>query len=414
MAYLIIDPCGRYPEQLMSFLGGKLDKGAIGVFSSPGRWLLWRDKWSKTLGKYLLDGYLVTREPSLRHLAAKIAREWPDLEGVIPWDEQSILLGAQLGDLLELGWNSTQVIERCRDKGVMKAHLREHGRARINAARVVETGEQALDFQRRLGTWPIVVKPTGGSGSEGVFFPESTSELLGACQRVLREGSGEVLLEEYIGGRELAVNGIVDARGDLLVTDVWEYDRRTSHGIPNVYFQTIKLGSHDPLFGILGRYAATIVEDLELQRAPIHMEVKVDDRGPCLIEVGARLAGANLPVLASKIHGRSLFELAACHYVGHLPASMQDLDMKRYDHYEARVVNGVQTHEIRRVRAVHGLAEIEALPSFESVQMVRPVGVRLPVTSDVDTISYEVHLVHSDPARIEADARAVRQLLRYE
>lgn len=414
MAYLIIDPCGVYPSLLMPFPARQLNRGAVAVFSSPARYLLWRDKWSKSLGEFVVDEFLASQEPSLDALAARIASDWPRLEGVIPWDEQSILIGAALAERLGIGWNPTHVIERCRDKAVMKAWLREKGRVRINASHAAQTGEEALAFQRSLGQWPIVVKPSGGSGSTDVFFPEDRGALLGACQEVLESGAGEVLLEEFIGGREFAVNGVVDVEGDLLVTDVWFYDRRTFDGVPNVYFQTIKVSTSDPVFSPLATYAATVVEDLELRRSPIHMEVKVDDRGPCLIEVGARLSGANLPLVASKLHGRDLFELAACHYLGAIPASGRDVDWERYDQFAARVVSGVQAREIPSIRAVHGVADVESLPSFDAFGKIRPVGTRCPVSRDVDSIAYEVYLIHRDADQVVRDAIEVRRLLRYE
>jgi biotin carboxylase len=413
MAYLIIDPCGQYPSYFMEFLGG-LGRGAVAVFSSRARLMLWRDKWSQQLGQYVLDEYLASSAPSLAQLAALIAHEWPALDGVIPWDEESILLGAALGERLNLGWNSLEVIERCRDKAVMKAWLREHGSVRINASEVVTDSHGALEFQRRLGAWPVVVKPTSGSGSENVYFPTHKDELLQRCQEVLESGEGEVLLEEYLGGQEIAVNGIVDGGGDLLVTDVWAYDRRTSHGIPNLYYQTVKVSTQHPMFSTAGQYAAAVVKALGLRRAPIHMELKVDDRGPCLIEVGARLSGGNLPVLASKVHGRSLFELAACHYLENLPLRGDDIDTSRYDGFEARVVHGLQAVEVSRIRVVHGVKEVTALPSFDGFALLRPVGTRAPVSRDLDTTAYEVNLIHSDPRQIARDAKRVRQLLRYE
>lgn len=411
--YLVIDPCGVYPSQIVRFLG-RAGRSGVAVFSSYPRYVLWRDKWSRELGKFIVDTYVAPQAPSLRHLAARIDHDWPHLEGVIPWDEDSILIGAELSDLLGLGWNRLEVIERCRDKGVMKAWLRRHSEVRVNSARVVSNGHEALDFQRALGSWPVVVKPTGGAGSEHVFFPADDGELLAACQRVLESGSGEVLLEEYIGGRELAVNGLVDARGDLLVTDVWLYDRRESHGVPNLYFQVDKLDSSDPMFWQLGQYAAAVVEALELRRAPIHMEVKVDDRGPCLIEVGARFGGGHLPMLASKLHGRSLFELAACHYLEHLALHQEEIDHQRYDAFEASIVLGVQDHEVRRIRAVHGVSEVRSLPSFDGFGMLRSPGTRAPLTIDLDSRAWEVHLIHADEDQIARDAELTRRLLRYE
>jgi hypothetical protein len=414
MAYVMVDPVGRYPAEILTFLGRQLEQGAVAVFSSRARYALWKGKWSKRVGEYVLDTYLAPGARNGAELAAEIAARWSDLRGVVAWDEESILLGADLGERLGLGWNPRRVIERCRDKGVMKAWLAKRGTVRINAARVVRTRDEALAFQARVDGWPIVVKPTGGAGSEHVFFARDEDELLRRCQEVMESGSGSVLLEEFIGGVEYCVNGQVDRKGDLLVTDVWVYDRRRSHGVDNLYFETTTVPTRDPVFWPLADYAARVVSALELRRAPIHMEVKVDRRGPCLIEVGARPAGGNLPLLASRLHGRSLLELAAVHWLGELPVVANDLDYERYDSAQAKVVLGVQPFGIPRIRAVHGLDAVRRLPSFVEVGMVRPIGTRAPVTIDLETRGYEIYLLHADPRQVARDAAVVRDVLRYE
>jgi biotin carboxylase len=296
----------------------------------------------------------------------------------------------------------------------MKEWLARRGRVRVNLAQVVRDADEARAFQRRAGGWPVVVKPTGGAGSENVYFARGEGDLLRRCQQVLESGAGRVLLEEYVGGAEYCVDGQVDMRGDLLVTDVWVYDRRPSHGVDNLYFETTSVPSRDPMFGILASYAAAVVEELGLRRAPIHLEVKVDSRGPCLIEVAARLAGGNLPLLASRLYGRSLLELAACHYLAELPVSSADVDHARYDRAQAKVVLGVQPQPIPRLAVVHGLDDVRRLPSFLDVGMVRPVGTRVPRTVDLDSRAWEVYLLHSDPGQVAHDAEAVRRLIHYE
>jgi hypothetical protein len=414
MAYLIVDPVGRYPAEMMPFVARQLKQGAVAVFSSRARLALWQGKWSKLVGENVLDTYLAPGAPSVAVLAAEIRARWPELLGVISWDEESVLLGAALGEALGLGWNSRKVIERCRNKAVMKEHLRRSARVRVNAGAVVRDANEARAFQRRVGNWPIVVKPTGGAGSEHVFFARHEADLLRRCQQVLQSGSGEVLLEEYVGGVEYCVNGQVDRAGDLLATDVWVYDRRPSHGFDNLYFETTSVGASDPRFGQLAEYGARIVEALGLRRAPIHLEVKVDARGPCIIEIGARPAGGNLPVLASRLHGRSLLELAACHYLGELPALRSDVDYERYDRWRAKVVLGVQSQPIPRIRAVRGVAEVERLPTFFEFGMVRPLGTGAPQTVDLETRGWELYLIGDDPEQLARDGRRARELLRYE
>ncbi|HEV8631660.1 MAG TPA: ATP-grasp domain-containing protein [Thermoanaerobaculia bacterium] len=414
MAYLIVDPVGQYPAQMVPFVARQLGQGAVAVFSSRARQALWQGKWSKQIGEHVLDTYLAPGAPSVAVLAAEIRARWPELLGVIAWDEESILLGTMLGEELGLNWNSRAVIERCRNKALMKAHLRRAGTVRVNAGAVVRDAAGARAFQRRVGSWPIVVKPTGGAGSEHVFFARQEGELLRRCQQVLEAGSGEVLLEEFVGGVEYCVNGQVDRAGDLLVTDVWVYDRRPSHGVDNLYFETTTVAASDPRFAQLGGYAARVVEALRLRRAPIHLEVKVDARGPCLIEVGARLAGGNLPVLAGLLHGRSLLELAACHYLGELPARRGDVDYGRYDRWQAKVVLGVQPEALPRIQAVRGKEEVERLPTFHELGMLRPVGTGAPQTVDLETRAWELYLIGEDREQLVRDGQRARELLRYE
>jgi len=414
VAYLFVDPVGAYPAEILPFLARQVGQGAVAVFSTPQRLALWRGKWKERIGEHVLDAYLATDAPSIGALAQEIHARWPRLTGVVPWDEESILLGAALGEALGLHWNSLATIERCRDKAVMKEHLRRTGAVRVNAGAVVTDAREARAFQRRVGRWPVVVKPTGGAGSEHVFFARDDDDLLRRCQQVLESGAGRVLLEEYVGGDELCVNGQVDANGDLLVTDVWVYDRRASHGVDNLYFETTSVPSRDPRFAPLAEYAARVVEALGLRRAPIHLEVKLDDRGPCLIEIGARLAGGNLPVLASRLHGRSLLELAACHYLAEMPAHRSDVDFARYDRWCAKVVLGVQPQPIPRIARVLGVAEVERLPSFAWFGMLRPEGAGVPRTIDLETRGWELYLIHQDREQVAVDGRRARQLLRYE
>jgi hypothetical protein len=411
--YVIIDPVGQYPRHLVSYLGGR-GKAAIAVFTSDMRHMIWQNKWSQELDRYVIETHRLSQWGTVAALAADLRARHDSIDGVVPWDEETVMVGARLGELLGLDWNSLEVMERCRDKAVMKAYLRRHADVRINASATVTDGAGALAFQRNVGRWPIVVKPTAGSGSEDVYFPASDDDLLRDCQRVLKSGSGEVLLEEFIGGEELVINGQVDAKSNLLATDVWIYDRRTSHGQPNLFYQTLKVPRSLPIFARVATYAARIVETLGLRRCPIHMEVKVDDRGPCLIEVGARFGGGNLAVLGSKLHGRSLLELAACHYVGEFPLGGADVDFERYDRIEARVVHGIQARELPAIRRVHGVDVVEALPSFDAFGKIRPIGSRAPLTRDLDSSAWELYLLHESGPQVEHDAATAHRVLRYD
>ena len=412
MPYLILDPTDDYPADMMRFLDGR-GLEAVVLFSTPGHRGLWERRWREQLGARVVGEYLVESD-ALHDFARRLDARHPEgFFGLVPWDERHILLAAELSDALELHWNSREVIERFRDKSVLKAFLRRASGLRLNRARPVTDAAEAIAFQREVGAWPIVVKPTGGAGSMSVHFARDDGELLHACQQVLERGLGEVLLEEFVGGIEYAVNGIVDYRSDVLITEVWRYDRRDFGDRRNVYYETIKVGTQEAPFEGVAAYASAVIEALELTRSPFHMEVKVDDAGPCLIEVGARFAGGHQPALGSRLHHHSLFELAACHFLSDVAASPNDVDFAHYDAHAARILSGVQDVEIESVREVLGVREVEALPSCVGTGMLRRPGQRVPVSRDVNTKAWEVYLFHADARQVEADARAARALLRY-
>jgi hypothetical protein len=69
---------------------------------------------------------------------------------------------------------------------------------------------------------------------------------------------------------------------------------------------------------------------------------------------------------------------------------------------------------VRRIRAVHGVSEVRSLPSFDGFGMLRSPGTRAPLTIDLDSRAWEVHLIHADEDQIARDAELTRRLLRYE
>ncbi len=413
MSYVILDPGGEYPAAMIEFLGSK-GRGAIAVFTGQNEYWAYKHMYEESLGGYILGEYVLPEWDDIHDVARSILHQLGgEVEGIIPWDERTIEIGAYLGDLIGAGWNSQEVIHRCRNKFAMKNYLRHYSDLRINESMLISNLNEAYEFQRYLGRWPIVVKPTEGAGTRGVSIAHSHDELVQGCVGVEDSGEGQILLEEYIGGTELVVNGIVDAWGDLLVTDVWAYDKRSNHIADNLYFQTIKLSTDHPAFWEAAEYAGGIMDCLGVTRAPIHMELKMDEYGPCLIEVGARFAGGGLPKMASQMHGRSLFDLAACHYLENVRADVNDLNYEGYDSMECRNVCGVQTWPIQRVSSVYGIEQVENLPSFHSWGKIVPVGSYLPTTTDMYTRSYEVFLMHPDPEQMEYDANAVRSLIHY-
>lgn len=140
-------------------------------------------------------------------------------------------------------------------------------------------------------TFPLIVKPTDRSGSRGVKKILTVDELSNAIDRAARESfKNEVIIEEYIEGREISVESIsFDGQHHILqITD------KVTTGAP--YF--VELEHHQPstLPDTVKDWVKTIVlnalDALHIHNGASHSELKITPGGDIkVIEIGARMGG---------------------------------------------------------------------------------------------------------------------------
>jgi hypothetical protein len=223
-----------------------------------------------------------------------------------------------------------------------------------------------------------------------------------------------VLMEEYVDGTEFFVNGQVDAKGNVSVVAIFEYVRRAANGCHNIDFETLRLPHSSPLFGDLARYTEQVMRATGLLRSPFHLELKADERGPCLIEVGARLAGHGNAFLCGELHGSSLdlIDLAGHYYLHDADYGSLPLDWLEYDSSAVRYVHGVGQNR-ERLYDLQGVAQVEALPEFYT--WVRKPVVGMQVEPTTDSLGMPWSLILKSPTELLAAQAAieVRRLIRW-
>ena len=138
---------------------------------------------------------------------------------------------------------------------------------------------------------PVIVKPTDRSGSLGVQKVERQEDLAAAIARAKELSfSGEVLVEEFIEGREISVE-MISCRGihyALQITD------KVTTGAPHF----VELAHHQPsdlpaemqarIFAITRR----ALDALGITNGASHSEYKITDSGRIVVmEIGGRMGG---------------------------------------------------------------------------------------------------------------------------
>ena len=326
---------------------------------------------------YLVEGR------SLEDVAAHLRRAHR-VVAVVPHGEPAVLPLARLAELLDLPWAQPGVLERFRDKHALKAYLRSvPGGPRINAIAAVRTVE---DVRAALATGEFdrfVLKPNDGFGNTTIGFFDADDDPA-ALELYLRERAGAALLmEEYIGGEEYFVDGQVDADGEVECFAVWKYRRADINGRQAVSIGDISVRTSDPVFAPVVEYATHVMQATGLRSSPFHLECKVDESGPCLIEVGARLAGGDLAEIDPLLHGSlDMVALALHYYLGESEHAASGADWAKYDEYVFGTVNGVSTTQ-GLVYEVEGQASVEGRADFVAWGQPPKRGVRLVPTVDL-------------------------------
>ena len=207
---------------------------------------------------------------------------------------------------------SPESAEACCDKGRMRNLLKGK---RFNPSFIIGSDPEAIlkEAKDRM-VWPAKIKPVDSQGQRGVARVDNPKEMRKCFQSAMNYSrKGEVILEEYIDGREVSLNAhLLD--GEILCSvltdrEVWpEFPggiiRR--HHFPSRYENS---DVHRKILDLV-REAADVTG---LSNGPIYAQIMIRDDSPYLIEVTPRLDGCHLWRLIREACGVDLLDMAMNH-----------------------------------------------------------------------------------------------------
>lgn len=315
-----------------------------------------------------------------------------DVVAVLPWGEIYVELAAELHRHLGIEWNDPDTLLRFRDKHSLKQHVaRVAPGVRVPSTRLVRTPAD-LD-----GPLPdrFVIKPNDGYGNRfiGIFDRDHLDE---ARSHVATQPDTTWVLEEFIGGTEYHIDGQVREAGDVVCLGVWEYFRAQVGGYSTVYVGEVQVMTGDAVFAELVDYAERLLAATDLRRCPFHLEVKMDDRGPCVVDLGARFASDGGADLIGRLHPYrpDPFSVAASDYLGGSLLLDDHVDWTHYDSARTIYAYGL-SEQAGFVGELRGFEQVEAMPEF-TVWSVKPkVGDRIKQTRELRDMTYLAQLACS-------------------
>ncbi len=242
-------------------------------------------------------------ERAARELA-EYARRRP-IDAVVPVDDETTLVGAAIAARLGLRCNPVGAVAAARNKRLMRERLAKAG-VPGPAFTTVSVHEDPAAVARRM-TYPCVLKPLVLSASRGVIRADNPAAFVAAFERVrailaepdvaaLGDGTDQILVEAFVPGVEVALEGLLRA-GALSVLALFD----KPDPLDGPYFEETIYVTPSRLPTATQRVIADVTAQaaraLGLEDGPIHAELRLDARAPAdaprpvMLELAARSIG---------------------------------------------------------------------------------------------------------------------------
>jgi biotin carboxylase len=358
---------------------------------------------------------VVHADPGDPHRSAgRLVAATGPVDAVIAADTPMLVLAAAVAARMGLAHNPLEAVIAATDKAQQRrrwadARLPQPGFRIVPASASADSLRQAA---AQVG-FPCVVKAVSLSASQGILRandPAGAVAAAGRIRRILaaagRPGNEPLLIEEYVPGWELSIDGLLDG-GDLAVTAV--FDKPGTPEGPT--FEETVLITPSRLPGRTVSAAIITAEHaagaLGLRYGPIHAELRIDDRcsqaRPVMLELAARCIGGLCSRALRFPGGHSLEELVLASAVG-----------RRVSPGRLPGTSGVLMLPIERpgvLRAVDGHAEAAAVPGITGLTITVPIGQPVHPLPEGDRYLGFVFAEGEDYQQVERALGAARERL---
>lgn len=251
--------------------------------------------------------------------------------------------------------------------------------------------------------FPCIIKPTDNAGSHGVAKVYDFEELLAnyeyshSCSR-----HGKVIVEEFLEGPEVSVEVMV-VEGKVNVLQITD---KITTGAPHF----VELGHTQPsrlpedIQQQIRNVAKAACLSLGLDKGPAHVEMKVTERGPVMIELGARMGGDNITThLVPLSTGIDMVESTIKVALGEGPDITPTLNCgSAIRYFEA---------PLGTIKAIEGIEDAEKIAGVKQVTFTKEVGEQsTPIECSNDRIGFVIAQGDTAQDAVSACEKAMKMI----
>ncbi len=310
----------------------------------------------------------------------KMAQESP-FQAVIGIDDKTVILAAMANEALSLAHNSVESAQATRNKYLMRKAL-QFSNIPSPHFELLTIDENPLEWAKRL-KYPCVLKPTFLSASRGVIRANNSTEFTLAFHQIvallsnpeIEQESGtlfhletvrEILVEEYIPGKEVSLEGLL-TKGELKILALFDKPDPLEGPffVETLYVTPSRLPEN--IQQQIAHVTQQAIRALGLREGPVHAELRYDGERVWPIEIAARSIGGLCSRVLEFSRNLSLEELILLHALGQEVQTVQR-------HHQAAGVLMLPVPEQGILQGVTGLEEAREIPGIEDVLISIPAG----------------------------------------
>lgn len=230
-------------------------------------------------------------------------------------------------------------------------------------------------------TYPCIMKPTDNAGSRGVVLVNNYDELYDAYDYSHKQSrSGNVIIEEYLQGNEVSAEILV-INGDVHILAITD---KLTTGAPHFVEMGHSQPSQQPLHiqSAIKELATQAVKSVGIQTGPAHVEMMVTDRGPVMIELGARMGGDCITThLVPLSTGVDMIKATIDMALGNIPDITPKIEMSS----AIRFIKG----PIGIIKSINGIEDAKRVAGVVEVSLTKNVGDTIDdIHSSTDRVGY--------------------------
>ena len=366
---------------------------------------------------YLLDYHTTTKNledhcdqifwgNDLVNILLQIKRLPLSIQGCIAGNEGGVEFAEQISLSLKLPCNPKGSAKALKDKGLMREVLKKS--ALFCPDFIVCSSQKELETWMDAHEFPLVIKQPKGAASSQVYICKNSNELISHFQEILSSKSfyetqaKNVVAEEYIDGIEYIVDTFSDGE-KVHITDIWRYTKENTATVNNRCVYTISMPLEE---SPITTYAKKIVNLFQVEKGASHIEIKDDPRkGPTLIEIGGRLAGAGIPEMVKNNSNCDLYRATIEVFTKGKTKIPDPIIFKKH---MAIVHFSVNQRGI--VQQILGIDQIQKLPSYVQHKLhIKPQDF-VEETTNLPTHPGVLFLAHSNRHQLLQDIEKAREL----